>query len=34
VWRERWGHRLYGELLVFDRDGRLLETRPPRRLGG
>ena len=34
VWRERWGHRLYGELLVFDRDGRLLETRSPRRLGG
>jgi len=23
VWRERWGHRLYGEVLVFARDGSL-----------
>ena len=33
IWRERWGHRVYGELLVFDPDGRLVETRPPSRIG-
>ena len=26
VWREKWGHRLYGELLQFDRSGRHLRT--------
>jgi hypothetical protein len=29
TWRRRWGHRLYGEVLVFDRRGRYLETLPP-----
>ena len=29
VWRHEWGHRLYGETLVFDRDGRLLTTLAP-----
>jgi hypothetical protein len=29
VWRQEWGHRVYGEVLVFDRSGRLIETRPP-----
>jgi hypothetical protein len=26
VWRKRWGHRLYGELIEFDRSGRYLRT--------
>lgn len=26
VWRERWGHRLYGEALLFDAGGRLVRT--------
>jgi len=25
-WRRRWGHRIYGELLQFDRSGRYLRT--------
>jgi hypothetical protein len=25
VWRHRWGHRLYGELMRFDAEGRLLD---------
>lgn len=34
-WRQRWGHRVYGEVLCFDRHGRYLATRssnetPPR----
>ncbi len=29
VWRERWGHRLYGEVLVFAPDGALLRTAGP-----
>jgi hypothetical protein len=29
VWRKRWGHRLYGERLCFDAQGRYLETLPP-----
>ncbi len=29
AWRRRWGHRLYGEVLCFDRHGRYLATRPP-----
>ena len=29
IWRHRWGHRLYGETMVFDRRGRLLRTDPP-----
>ncbi len=29
IWRNIWGHRLYGETLVFDRDGRLLTTMSP-----
>ena len=28
-WRRRWGHRLYGEVLCFDPQGRYLRTRPP-----
>ena len=28
-WRRRWGHRVYGEVLCFDRHGRYLDTRPP-----
>ena len=35
VWRRRWGHRLYGEVLRFGRDGRYqgpvqLGAAPPR----
>jgi hypothetical protein len=26
LWRERWGHRLYGEALYFDAGGRLVTT--------
>jgi hypothetical protein len=29
VWRRRWGHALYGEVLVFGRDGSLRITVPP-----
>jgi len=29
VWRGRWGHRLYGELLRFDASGKYVETLPP-----
>ena len=29
VWRKRWGRRVYGEALVFDRDGRLVRVVPP-----
>lgn len=29
VWRERWGHRVYGEILIFDGSGRLLRTIAP-----
>jgi hypothetical protein len=29
VWRGRWGHRLYGEVLRFDARGRYLGTSPP-----
>jgi len=28
VWRRRWGHRIYGEVLCFDRYGSYLATRP------
>jgi hypothetical protein len=28
LWRRRWGHRLYGEVLRFDPDGRYLGTVP------
>lgn len=28
-WRARWGHRVYGEVLCFDRRGRHLRTLPP-----
>ena len=28
-WRRRWGHRVYGEVLCFDRHGRYLATRSP-----
>jgi hypothetical protein len=28
VWRHRWGHRIYGEVLRFDRNGRYLGTTP------
>jgi len=31
VWRSHWGHRLYGELMRFGRDGRWLdESQRPR----
>ena len=29
AWRERWGHRVYGELLCFDRSGRFVRTLAP-----
>jgi hypothetical protein len=29
VWRDRWGHRLYGEVMRFDARGRYVDTRPP-----
>ncbi len=29
TWRRRWGHRVYGEVLVFDGGGRYLRTLPP-----
>ena len=28
-WRRRWGHRVYGEVLCFESDGRLRHTLPP-----
>ena len=28
-WRRRWGHRVYGEVLCFEPDGRLRRTLPP-----
>ncbi len=28
VWRERWGHRVYGETFRFTSDGRLLSSTP------
>jgi hypothetical protein len=31
VWRWRWGHRLYGELMQFDASGRLVRTVPAAR---
>lgn len=27
VWRRAWHHTMYGEVLVFDRGGRLIRTR-------
>jgi hypothetical protein len=30
VWRRRWGHRIYGEVLCFDSKGRYVRTLPPR----
>ena len=29
VWRSRWGQRSYGQVLVFDDDGRLRRILPP-----
>lgn len=29
MWRKRWGHRVYGEVLRFDDDGRLIGTWAP-----
>ena len=29
VWRERWGHRVYGERMRFDGSGIYLGTSPP-----
>ena len=29
TWRRRWGHRVYGETIVFDGGGRYLRTLPP-----
>ena len=31
VWRRRWGHRVYGELMRFDADGRPLGGSGPGR---
>lgn len=31
VWRHRWGHRLYGEVLRFDPHGSYRGTSPPSR---
>ncbi len=28
VWRRRWGHRVYGERMRFDADGRSLDDAP------
>jgi hypothetical protein len=30
IWRHRWGHRVYGEILRFDPRGRYRGTTPPR----
>ena len=29
IWRHRWGHRIYGEVVRFDAAGRYLGTSPP-----
>ena len=29
TWRRRWGHRVYGERVVFDGAGRYVRTIPP-----
>ena len=29
TWRRRWGHRVYGEVMVFDGAGRYVRTLPP-----
>ena len=29
AWRRRWGHRVYGELLCFDRSGRFVRSIAP-----
>jgi len=29
AWRRRWGHRVYGELMCFDRAGHLVRTLAP-----
>ena len=29
TWRHRWGHRVYGELLCFDRSGGFVRTLAP-----
>lgn len=29
VWRRRWRHRAYGEVLVFDASGRFIRALPP-----
>ena len=29
TWRRRWGHRIYGETMVFDAGGHYLRTLPP-----
>jgi hypothetical protein len=26
IWRRRWGHRIYGELIQFDGGGRIIRT--------
>ena len=33
VWRRRWGHRLYGEVIEFDATGRFAGTRSSADLG-
>jgi hypothetical protein len=29
IWRRRWGHRLYGELIQFDAGGQMVQAVPP-----
>jgi hypothetical protein len=29
AWRNQWGHRIYGEILIFASSGRHLRTLPP-----
>lgn len=33
LWRGEWGHRVYGELLRFDRRGFLVEALSPAQIG-
>ena len=34
TWRRRWGHRVYGEILVFDPSGNCVRSLPPPLDGG
>jgi hypothetical protein len=33
-WRRRWGHRVYGEILIFDTNGAHVRSLPPLLDGG